>query len=123
MDGRRSLSADYNHLTAGLMSEEIRNIARAFLYGFTGIGLFRRLKPIGVPMEFVDTRPVQEALASGDYYVPSMRKLSLLLVADQVRVMEQKIERAIEHEAERQRKEIERRAENAVRTANPKQAH
>lgn len=75
------------------MSEEIRNIARAFLYGFTGIGLFRRLGPIGVPMEFVDTRPAEEALASGDYHVASMKDNPSVWLNEIVRATSRKIER------------------------------
>jgi len=77
------------------MSEQTRNIARAFLYGFTGIGLFRRLKPLGVPMEFVDTRDVHEAVGSGDYSlpIPGDRIVGCVTAAVQPKTPEQ-----VEHE-------------------------
>src|SRR5579863_4953352 len=42
------------------------NHDRAFLYGITGAGLFRRLTYPGAPKYFVDPRPVEEILASGE---------------------------------------------------------
>ncbi|MFY9745575.1 MAG: hypothetical protein WA891_00695 [Acidobacteriaceae bacterium] len=43
------------------------NIVRAFLHGVTGAGLFRRLDYPGAPAEFVDSRPLDEIYASGEF--------------------------------------------------------
>lgn len=43
------------------------NIARAFLHGLTGAGLFRRLDYPGAPVEFIDSRTPLEVLASGEF--------------------------------------------------------
>ena len=42
-------------------------IARAFLHGLTGAGLFRRLDYPGAPVEFVDSRSLEEIHASGEF--------------------------------------------------------
>jgi hypothetical protein len=39
----------------------------SFLDGFTGAGLFGRLRRPGAPIEFVDSRPVIEVIASGEF--------------------------------------------------------
>jgi hypothetical protein len=44
-----------------------QTILRAFLHGFTGAGLFRRLDYPGAPKEFVDSRSLEEIHLSGDY--------------------------------------------------------
>ena len=43
------------------------NIARAFLHGLTGAGLFRRLTYPGAPEEFIDSRAVSELEESGEF--------------------------------------------------------
>ena len=40
---------------------------RAFLQGFTGARLFRRLNYPGAPTEFVDSRSIDEIIASGEF--------------------------------------------------------
>jgi hypothetical protein len=49
------------------MNQQKANLVRAFLQGLTGAGLFRRLDYPGAPTEFVDSRPIREILASGDF--------------------------------------------------------
>lgn len=49
------------------MKPETRNFIRAFLDGFTGAGLFRRLTYPGAPTQLVDTRSVEEIVASGEF--------------------------------------------------------
>jgi hypothetical protein len=44
------------------------HIFQAFLHGFTGAGLFRRLDYPGAPAEFIDSRSVQELVAAGEFY-------------------------------------------------------
>lgn len=39
----------------------------AFMQGFTGAGLFGKLRRPGAPTEFIDSRTVEEFLASGDF--------------------------------------------------------
>jgi hypothetical protein len=48
------------------MKQQTANIVRAFLQGFTGAGLFRRLDYPGAPVEFVDSRSLDEIRASGE---------------------------------------------------------
>ena len=48
------------------MKQQTANIVRAFLQGFTGAGLFRRLDYPGAPAEFVDCRSLDEIRASGE---------------------------------------------------------
>ena len=48
------------------MNQQTRNLIRAFLQGFTGAGLFRRLDYPGAPTHFVDPRSVDEILESGE---------------------------------------------------------
>jgi hypothetical protein len=48
------------------MKERTRNIIRAMLDGFTGAGLFRRLRRPGAPTHMIDPRSVEEILASGE---------------------------------------------------------
>jgi hypothetical protein len=43
------------------------DIARAFLHGLTGAGLFRKLTYPGAPEEFVDSRSVEELEQSGEF--------------------------------------------------------
>jgi len=40
---------------------------RAFLHGLTGAGLFHRLDYPGAPTEFVDSRSLDEIMASGEF--------------------------------------------------------
>jgi hypothetical protein len=49
------------------MDQQRANLVRAFLHGLTGAGLFRRLDYPGVPTEFVDSRSLDEILASGEF--------------------------------------------------------
>lgn len=49
------------------MNEQTRNLLQAFLQGMTGAGLFRRLDYPGAPTEFVDSRSLEEILASGEF--------------------------------------------------------
>ena len=49
------------------MQEETANIVRAFLHGITGAGLFHRLNYPGAPTEFVDSRSIDEIIASGEF--------------------------------------------------------
>jgi hypothetical protein len=49
------------------MNRRAVNVIRAFLDGLTGAGLFRRLRYPGAPTEFIDTRSVDEILASGEF--------------------------------------------------------
>jgi len=49
------------------MTEHTRNLMRAFLHGFTGAGLFRRLDYPGAPAEFIDSRTPEEIHASGEF--------------------------------------------------------
>jgi len=49
------------------MNVQKANIVRAFLQGFTGAGLFRRLNYPGAPTEFVDSRSIDEIIASGEF--------------------------------------------------------
>ena len=49
------------------MNEQTVNIVRALLHGLTGAGLFRRLNYPGAPTEFVDSRPIDEIIASGEF--------------------------------------------------------
>jgi hypothetical protein len=55
----------------------------AFMQGFTGAGLFGRLRRPGAPTEFIDSRSVEEYLESGEFertialyraYVPARPK-------------------------------------------------
>jgi hypothetical protein len=48
------------------MNEPVRNFIRAMLHGMTGAGLFHRLRIPGQD-EFIDSRPVEEFIASGDF--------------------------------------------------------
>jgi hypothetical protein len=49
------------------MTQQTRSALRAFLQGMTGAGLFRRLDYPGAPQEFVDSRPLEEIRASGEF--------------------------------------------------------
>jgi hypothetical protein len=49
------------------VTDQARNIMRAFLHGLTGAGLFRRLDYPGAPTEFVDSRSLEEIRASGEF--------------------------------------------------------
>jgi hypothetical protein len=49
------------------MKKNSANLVRAFLYGVTGAGLFRRLDYPGAPKEFVDSRPLNEIHACGEF--------------------------------------------------------
>ncbi len=49
------------------MSMNSANNVRAFLYGLTGAGLFRRLDYPGAPREFVDSRSLEEIRTSGEF--------------------------------------------------------
>lgn len=49
------------------MARQRRDLLRAFLQGFTGAGLFRKLDYPGAPTEFVDSRPVEQIMASGEF--------------------------------------------------------
>ena len=48
------------------MKQQTVNIVRALLHGFTGAGLFRRLNYPGAPTAFVDSRSIDEIIASGE---------------------------------------------------------
>ena len=37
------------------------------MHGLTGVGLFRRLDYPGAPGEFVDSRPLDEIMTSGEF--------------------------------------------------------
>jgi hypothetical protein len=39
----------------------------SFMMGFTGAGLFRRVRRPGAPTEFIDSRTVEEYMASGEF--------------------------------------------------------
>ena len=39
----------------------------SFMLGFTGAGLFNRVRRPGAPTEFIDSRTVEEYLASGEF--------------------------------------------------------
>jgi hypothetical protein len=39
----------------------------AFMQGFTGAGLFGKLRRPGAPTEFIDSRTVEEYLESGEF--------------------------------------------------------
>lgn len=43
------------------------DLARAFLHGLTGAGLFRRLEYPGAPTEFVDSRSIEELKNSDEF--------------------------------------------------------
>jgi hypothetical protein len=49
------------------MSQQSRNILRAFLQGLTGAGLFGRLDYPGAPIEFVDSRSLEQIKASEEW--------------------------------------------------------
>jgi hypothetical protein len=49
------------------MKKNSANLVRAFLYGMTGAGLFHRLDYPGAPKEFVDSRPLNEVHACGEF--------------------------------------------------------
>jgi hypothetical protein len=49
------------------MNQQTRNTLQAFLQGMTGAGLLRRLDYPGAPKEFVDSRPLEKILASGEF--------------------------------------------------------
>jgi hypothetical protein len=49
------------------VTDQTRNMIRAFLHGITGAGLFRRLTYPGAPTHFVDPRPVEVIVASGEF--------------------------------------------------------
>lgn len=49
------------------MKEQTRYLLSAFLDGFTGAGLFRKLYYPGAPEHFIDPRPVEEIIASGEF--------------------------------------------------------
>jgi hypothetical protein len=49
------------------MKQQTANVVRAFLQGMTGAGLFRKLDYPGAPVEFVDSRPLEEIHASGEF--------------------------------------------------------
>jgi hypothetical protein len=49
------------------MNQQKANLVRAFLHGLTGAGLFRRLDYPGAPTEFIDSRSLEEILASGEF--------------------------------------------------------
>jgi hypothetical protein len=49
------------------MNERARIFFRAMLDGMTGAGLFRKLDYPGAPREFIDSRPVEEIIASGEF--------------------------------------------------------
>jgi hypothetical protein len=48
-------------------------IVDAFLDGFTGAGLFGKLRRPGAPTEYVDSRSVEEFKASGEFEVTVRR--------------------------------------------------
>jgi hypothetical protein len=48
------------------MTVQSVNIVRAFLQGFTGAGLFRRLNYPGAPAHFVDPRSLAQLIAAGE---------------------------------------------------------
>jgi hypothetical protein len=52
---------------APLMNQQRTNLIRALLHGLTGAGLFRRLDYPGASEFFVDPRPVEEIVASGEF--------------------------------------------------------
>jgi len=63
------------------MNRNGRIFLRAFLQGFTGAGLFRKLEYPGAPSEFVDSRSSKEALAD-----PATREIvnkAMVQLADQ----------------------------------------
>lgn len=39
----------------------------SFMMGFTGAGLFTRVRRPGAPTEFIDSRTLEEYLASGEF--------------------------------------------------------
>lgn len=49
------------------MNQQTRNFVKAMLQGMTGAGLFRKLDYPGAPEEFIDSRPLEEILASGEF--------------------------------------------------------
>lgn len=49
------------------MNQQTANIVRAFLQGFTGAGLFRKLDYPGAPTEFIDSRPLEEIRTTGEF--------------------------------------------------------
>jgi len=49
------------------MKPEMRIFLRAFLDGFTGAGLFRKLDIPGAPKEIFDSRPLDEIIASDEF--------------------------------------------------------
>jgi hypothetical protein len=54
---------------------QTRIFIRAFLDGFTGAGLFRRLDYPGAPTHLIDPRSVEEILASGELGEKLTRRL------------------------------------------------
>lgn len=50
------------------MNRQRNNLFDAFLDGFTGAGLFARLRWPGAPTEVIDTRDVDDLYQSGEFY-------------------------------------------------------
>jgi hypothetical protein len=55
------------------MNQTMHNLIRATLHGVTGAGLFRQLDYPGAPKELVDSRPLEEILASGEFELTCAR--------------------------------------------------
>jgi len=49
------------------VQRETRTFIQAFLDGFTGAGLFRRLNYPGAPTHLIDPRSEEEIVASGEF--------------------------------------------------------
>ncbi len=49
------------------MKRQTRSLVRAFLQGFTGAGLFRRLNYPGTPRYAIDLRSIEDIKASGEF--------------------------------------------------------
>lgn len=69
------------------MSFRSVNTVRAFLQGFTGAGLFRKLSYPGAPTEFVDSRSMEEIRATGEinFNIERYRKAKRDKTSDEAR--------------------------------------
>jgi hypothetical protein len=60
------------------MKRQTAVVIRAFLDGCTAAGLFRKLDYPGAPKEFIDSRPIEEILAGGEFeeYIRDAERVS-----------------------------------------------
>jgi len=69
------------------MNQQPTNMFRAFLQGFTGAGLFRKLSYPGAPTEMIDSRSMEEIRATGEieFNIARYREAKRAKASDDVR--------------------------------------